>query len=377
LVTVVKDWDDLSLEAVNIRTGKRTPLVSDASTGFYLPSGHLIFGRKNSIAIVPFDLGAMKISGATRTIIENVRRSFTTNAALFDVSQSGSLVYVPDTNPMNTRLTLMNKSGFRKEIVLPQGIHTRPRFSPNGEKLAFATIDPRSERGQIRVYDLGRKVLTQVIAGDVMATQPVWYPDGSRLVFTVFTDGALSSLFAVSADGSGGLEEVIEDNRRIFASSWSHDGNFLAYWRWVPGANQPDIYTYPISEGGKAEVLAQSPSWETQPAFSPIDNWIAYIVSEGHKAGHLWLTRLDGTGARIQVSREPGHDPVWAPDGKALYFRRSNEILEVSIARNGEDLVLSEPRVILKTIEISDDIEFGGFDISPDNETFVLVEPIE
>jgi dipeptidyl aminopeptidase/acylaminoacyl peptidase len=66
------------------------------------------------------------------------------------------------------------------------------------------------------------------------------------------------------------------------------------------------------------------------PVLSPEGDWVAYTVSttdaeEESSATRLWMTRTDGTGAPLAMTREGESvgSPAWSPDGRYLSFTAS------------------------------------------------------
>ena len=84
-----------------------------------------------------------------------------------------------------------------------------------------------------------------------------------------------------------------------------------------------DLYTLSIN-GGRATPITQGLPFDTQPVYSPVGQWIAF-VSDRSGADNLWLVHPDGSDLR-QVSF--GDDdtqlvsPSWSPDGKSVYVSR-------------------------------------------------------
>ena len=63
--------------------------------------------------------------------------------------------------------------------------------------------------------------------------------------------------------------------------------------------------------------------------------------------------------------------PVWAPDGRELYFLNGQSMMVVSLTP-GPTLIASKPRFLLERPNFP-----SVFDISPDGEQFLLTAEVE
>ena len=86
-----------------------------------------------------------------------------------------------------------------------------------------------------------------------------------------------------------------------------------------------DLYTVPI-EGGRAEALTRGMAFDSQPAFSPDGNRIAFL-SDRDGTENLWIMAADGSdpsklsagGDRIEYA-----SPSWSPDGSHVIVSRTS-----------------------------------------------------
>jgi Tol biopolymer transport system component len=84
----------------------------------------------------------------------------TVDAAYFDASHTGLLVYVPGTaQPRQRSLVWVDRSGKRSVITSTRRPYTSPRLSPDGQRVALWL---EGDTVNIWTYDLGRDVLTRL-----------------------------------------------------------------------------------------------------------------------------------------------------------------------------------------------------------------------
>ncbi len=83
-----------------------------------------------------------------------------------------------------------------------------------------------------------------------------------------------------------------------------------------------DIYLLPIG-GGAARAIDNGLAWSMQPRFSPDGSEIAYISDAGG-GNNVWIMRVDGSHQR-QLTDENVHflnNPTWSPDGDYIAARK-------------------------------------------------------
>jgi len=118
------------------------------------------------------------------------------------------------------------KSGFSTDFESLRFIYSSGAYSPDGRW--FAIVAKRKERDDIVILDARRGHVERRIRlplNGVMS--PNWSPDGQRLVFTG-SDGGLSDLYIVNADGSG-FERLTTDKYADLQPAWSPDGKTIAF----------------------------------------------------------------------------------------------------------------------------------------------------
>jgi TolB protein len=76
------------------------------------------------------------------------------------------------------------------------------------------------------------------------------------------------------------------------------------------------------ADGSGLTRLTDSSGGATNPAWSPVDNNIAFMSSQDGSNAAVYLVRLDGSGLfRLTNEANPNSDPAWSPDGGMIAFR--------------------------------------------------------
>ena len=87
-------------------------LWTGAVYGFYVPTGHLLFAAGETIRGVAFDLDRLEVKGVPVPVVDGVAMNITDGAAAFDVSETGTLAYLPvDSSVTDTDVVLVDRKG--------------------------------------------------------------------------------------------------------------------------------------------------------------------------------------------------------------------------------------------------------------------------
>ncbi len=164
---------------------------------------------------------------------------------------------------------------------------------------------------------------------------PMWTPDGSRLVFFSRRDEG-PGLFWKAVDGSTPAELLVQSAQAsdiLHPGSWSPDGKYLAYT--VQGATETDVWVLSLEEERSAEPFLALPAREYTPMFSPDGRWLAYVSQESGQS-EVYLQRYPGGGNKVQISGGGGSTPVWARDGQSLFYQTVQGVMVLPITTEPE-----------------------------------------
>lgn len=140
-------------------------------------------------------------------------------------SRDGTLIYVPGSAANDaTRPVWVDRQGKVQPVGMPPRAYRSFRLSPDGRRLAIVIGDPNDD---VWVQELERGALTRLTSGG-NNVQPIWTPDGKRVVFTERSGGGAIP-FWVPADGSGEPEPLFKGDHRGGVSSFSPKGDLAAF----------------------------------------------------------------------------------------------------------------------------------------------------
>jgi serine/threonine-protein kinase len=354
------------IEAYSFATGERKRLLENAFHARFAATGHLVYGRGNAIFAAPFDLDRMEISGPSVSIVENVSGRPKDGLVYFAIAGDGTLVYVPRPSREGRTLVWVDRSGKEEAIGLTPRSYSTPRLSPDGTQLAVAIENTGGQ--DIWVHDLARGTEHRVTFENFNEA-PVWTPDGSRLTFAS-GPSETRNLFSKAADGTGIAERLTESDLRQWPYDWSPDGKALVFMETDPS----DYWSLGILRpkgNPRTEPFAKASGTQNKPRFSPDGRWIAYNWNQ-----EIFIQPFPGSGGPRQVSSEGGVEPIWAPNGREIFYTLpsadARTIMAVSLetapaVRSGRPQKLFEGRYV--------GFFYGSsHDIAPDGR-FLMIKP--
>ncbi len=372
--------NEAQIAVQRLDTSERKVLVQSGTYPSYVPTGHLVYIREGEMMAVPFDRGRLEVTGAPVPLSEAVRQSGQ-GAAQFGLSALGSLVYVPGVPGRAEGNTLgwVDRKGDFQPLAAPPRVYFYPRLSPDGRQIAVSVAGLKTD---VWVYDIQRSTMTR-LTFDGNNNAPLWTPDGKRILFLSNQAGA-ANLFWKTADGTGSDEQITQGEHFAWNGSVSPDGK-LAFYSENHPTQSFDLWVVPLggdprgtaTEGRKPNLFLQTSANENYPTISPDGRWVAYVSNESGRF-EIYVRPFPGPGGKWQVSTEGGAEPVWARNGRELFFRSADKMMavEVNQSRDREGAVAfsaSAPRLLFEKTYMRSPIAYADYDVSPDGQRFLMV----
>jgi len=223
--------------------------------------------------------------------------------------------------------------GSQKKQLTFEGDNGRPEWSPDGTRIAFATIrDGKGSVGVMAADGSSQKLLTE-------GRHPSWSRDGKRIAFAR-VDG---QIWVMNVDGSS-IRQITRSNSFKYGPSWSPDGKQMVFIL----LKNPESKTDPqpqigimnsdgtneriLTANDRSNVCREPDGRESflatahdanAPAWSPVDNRIAMWSGIEKRYGQVWVINSDGMGSvqlTKECSRRNNDDPSWSQDGRKILF---------------------------------------------------------
>jgi serine/threonine-protein kinase len=364
----------------SIASGQRRTLQHGGFNARYLPSGHVVYMHEDTLFAVPFDLQRLEVNGPPAPVLEGVVTSLGTGAAQFSFSDTGNLVYLAGGGTSQTvSIYWMDREGKFQSLRETPATYLNPAFSPDGKRLAIDITD--RTRRDIWVYEWERDTLTRLTFAGVTNSDPVWSPDGERIVYSSREKtGGVPNLWWIRADGAGNPQRLAESTSVQYARSWRSDGKVLAFMQQNPDSTS-DILTLSIEgdeksgwKPGEPKPFLNSPFSEINPAFSPDGRWLAYSSNESG-TNELYVRPFPGPGGKWQISTGGGVYAKWSRNGKEMFYRTadSKQIMVVTYTAAGDSFRADKPQ--LWSPGQFTDVGLGSnIDLHPDGKRFAVLK---
>ena len=357
-----------SVAVRSLETGERRIVIERGSYARYVPTGHLVYAREDKLLAAPFDLGQLQLTGPPAVVLAGVANySEELGETPFSVSESGSLVYVPGPASVSKRtLVWVDRQGAVEPLAAPPRPYDNPRLSPDGQRLAVEIGE--SGNSDIWIYDIPRGTLTR-LTFEGYNFGPLWTPDGKRVTFGSTRAGGARNLFWKPADGSGPAEQLTESGRFQVPSSWSPDGQVLAFFERNPTVGW-GIWVLSLQGERSPRPFLQTQFAERGAVFSPDGHWLAYISNESGRR-EVYVQAYPGSGGKWQISTEGGNGPVWAKNGRELFYRNGNKMMAVEITTQ-PTLRAGTPAVLFEGQYVQSGPGRADYDITHDAQRFLM-----
>ena len=371
-------YDGGTIEAVAPATGQRTTLQRGAYFGRYVPSGHLVFVRHNTLFAAPMDPARLALTGPPVPALDQVLGDEDLGRLQFSFSTTGDALALTGVwrEPASVPGWL-DESGHSTPLPMPADAYGDPRVSPDGRQVAVSMRHALSR--QIMVQTAGSRGSVR-LASDAMDLTPLWAPDGQHLVFASDADRGIHNLYWRRADGLGSMERLTRSPHAQYPSSFSPDGRLLAYMELDP-ATASNIWVVPLAltdpdrpVAGSPRTLLQTPATEEGPVFSPDGTWLAYSSTESGQT-EIYVRAMRADAGKRQVSRGGGARPVWARDGRRLFFEREGRIMVADVSTTATSFAAGTPRQWVEWVIPWHDERraYRNFDVAPDGKRILVL----
>jgi eukaryotic-like serine/threonine-protein kinase len=346
-------------------------LTASDAQGVYVAPGWLLFVRQGMLLAQRLDLAQRALTGESITVVDSVAVEPITGSAAFSTADSGVMAFRP-ARPSATRLYWFDRAGNALGVFGPTGQTglSNIRFSPDGRRVAVE----RTLQNETDVWLLDSMRQTRLTRGSDgnIARLPLWSPNGDRIAFESVESGSVK-LAVRQSSGGGPQETLFESPQGKIPCDWSADGRFLLYY--VPDPKSgTDLWVLPL-ETRRPFVFLKTDANELWGQFSPDGRWVAYQSNETGRY-EIYVRPFPDSGGPIPVSTAGGVYPRWSRDGKELYFIAPDaKLLGARIRATGSTVEPGAPEILFQTQRVGGGLNVIGrshqYDVTADGRFLV------
>ena len=369
---------DRPQDKIALRQAKRTPGTGSA----VLVGSHfrIIDGRYLVYMSVDGTLMGTRIEdldsltvGRSIPLVPMVRRSSYSGVGQFDLTDDGTLTYVPGINADIGRLVRLTRDG--RTVPLPVAAAAYLRFTPSPDGRQLATVAQGLQHQELDVFDL-ESGTRETLDTAFYIGAPVWSPGGGALAYRKSEDPSEETLLLRRLDSPGrpipllshrpplnvqvsswlapnvlvvgsllaqGRPMIVDPTRtpatvdsiglKAFFVSISPDRRWIAYQ--PPGVTGVHLQPWPaLDRRYLVDAEGTEPRWVSSSDLV----YLSQYRAAGVIAASIYRTRIDPNarspvGAKELIVRDPrfADTPGWslapAPNGEVIYLQSPSENL--------------------------------------------------
>ncbi len=301
------------------RVGRPRPVTADAPDPPIAPTRPV-----ESAGLVP----ALPADATPHFLTNASQHTFASEGRNFDPdvdSQGKWLVFASTRNSVHPDIFLKRVDGYAlRQLTHDPADDVQPRFSPDGQRIVFASN--RSGNWDLWIVSLDGTGLVRLTDDPTHEIAPAWSPDGKQVAYTAW--GRRSGQWEIWT------VDVSRPSVRRFLTygmfpDWSADGRFLAFQRARQrGTRHFSVWTAELIDGearNLTEVAYNERLACITPRWSPDGSSLVFASVPVKRDGRgptasVWALDLQ-SGTRTQLTNGglPAFNPIWAPSGRVFF----------------------------------------------------------
>jgi Tol biopolymer transport system component len=314
------------------------------------------------------------VTGPSVAVMDGLLRSgpFEVN---FAVSANGTLAYSSGGSAAATTAWWVGRDGAAAPMDTtwkPDGNVGTVALAPDGRSLAVTLI--RGVTSDIWVKQLPSGPFSRVTFGDTVHMRAAWTGDGRSLVYINDLGSGAGLPMMTRADGTGAPQGMLQSKFQFAQAVPTPDGKWLLLRRSFAETGGGDLYAVKTGDTTLVPLLTTG-AREMSPSISPDGRWLAYVSNESGQDEVYVRPFPDVASAKWQVSVSGGTMPVWARNGRELFYLNGKGEMTSLALVPGPGFSVGQPKVLFSASPFVIGNNAGVYDVSPDGRRFVMVRP--
>ncbi len=363
------------LASGSLKAGHRLADIPEIDSSASYSQGNLLFVRGTTLLAQPFDPARLQFTGDPISVAEKVRADPQFNFGAFSVSSNGVLVYEGGASGLSTQLLWLDRTGKQLGSLPGIGSYFGVSLSPSGNQLLVEVDEASAGKGAVWLYDLIAATHTRLTFNDI-SSDPSWSHDGRRIAFDV---GQTAELHV--RDLANGVETtLISMPGESAVTGWSPDDRYVVFDSHGSEINSKwETWVADTTGQHNRYPLLQPATDARYTRISPDGKWLAYA---GYETGRpeIYVVPVDFSGTqpktggnKWQISTEGGAVPVWARDGRELFFTNAPMTTLYAASFTVTDGMV-HAGTVRKLFDLSPHSNSSFYDVSPDGQKFYVAE---
>jgi len=204
-------------------------------------------------------------------------------------------------------------TGEQRRLGKFEGMNFAPRWSPDGEKIAFSLVGNYGE-SNLYEYDIATKKMRQLTKTRDINTSPSYSPDGQKMAYNSNESG--SQQLHVMDLKTLKSQRISYGDGRYATPAWSPDGKYIAFTKIADDT----FFIGVMSPEGKRERILAGGWYMESPSWAPNSRRLIYYETEKINDGYERQSAIRSVDILGHFNYEiyipegvNGQDPTWSP----------------------------------------------------------------
>jgi hypothetical protein len=364
--------DASKVAVLDLETGVWRTVLEGGFGARYIDGGYLVYAAAGTLWATRFDLARLEARGAPVEMLKPVSIDVFGGTAEFDIAPNGTLAYVRGALSDEELVPVwVERNGRETPVPAPLASYRHPRFSPDGKRLAISAAHGAPH--DIYFWDFTRpwSDATRITFATATDWYPVWTPDARGIVFGSWRGGRFSNLYVLDTN-TGATERLTNSPDMQLPTAITPDGAIVVFHSFTKS-----LQALRLRADKEPVTLVETTGEERNADISPDGRWLAYEGESTTRQGQIDVYVRpfpDVERGMWEVTRDGGTFPLWARDGRELYFvTPGGTMMAVPVEASGSTWRAGTP---VKLFEGPYAIREGSlgraYDVAPDGRFFMF-----